>query len=239
MAGEHRTPLTESWRMSSGAEIPGYGIASGAGRWPLLADDMFRVTHEDRDGGRLLHSDVAGLGLAAALLGELLLAGRITFRAGQVIVVDRRPPLDALAHAVLDQLAGEAVAHPIRVWLTFVARTAYTDVAQRLLRAGHVRTRTSRRLFTTTTRYVPVNMNTAAWPWARLSTQLASGRELDAFDTVLSGLVLATDLHRIVLSGPAAEVTAQLQAIVAAAAPPVRELIEHTRSAVGATVITH
>jgi hypothetical protein len=225
--------------MSNGAEVSGYGIAFGEGRWPLLADDMFRVAHEDRDGGRLLHPDVAALGLAAALLGELLLAGRVTFRAGHVIVLDRRPPLDALAHTVLDHLVGEAVAHPIRVWLTFVGRTAYTDVAQRLLRAGHVRTRASRRLFTTTTRYVPVNMNTAAWPWARLSTQLASGRELDAFDTVLGGLVLATDLHRIVLSGPAAEVTAQLRAVVAAAAPPVRELIEHTGSAVGATVITH
>ncbi len=69
--------------------------------------------------------------------------------------------------------------------------------------------------------------------------QLTNGRELNSFDTVLGGLVLATDLHRIVLPGPAAEVTAQLKAIVAAAVPPVRDLIEHTGSAVGATVITH
>ncbi len=111
LAGEHHTPLTESRGMSSGAEVSGYGIASGAGWWPLLADDMFRVIHEDRDGGRLLHPDVAALGLAAALLGELLLAGRVTFRAGQVIVLDLRPPLDALAHTVLDQSVG-------RRWLT-------------------------------------------------------------------------------------------------------------------------
>ncbi len=65
-AGEDFTLPTKDAVPPNGATEARYGLASGAGRWPLLADDVFRVAHEDRDGGRLLHPAVAGLGLAAA-----------------------------------------------------------------------------------------------------------------------------------------------------------------------------
>jgi hypothetical protein len=198
---------------------------------------MFRLAHRD-DGSPLLHPQVAALGLASALLGELVLTGHAGLRDGYVIIVHTTAPGDALAHTVLDLLLGEPVNHPVRTWLAFLATTAHAEVASRLLRAGHVREQVSRRLFARSVRYVPTEMNDAAWPWARLSTLLRSGRRLDAFDTVLGGLVLATDLHRAVLTGNPAELTAGLRREVAGAPAPVRELLSHTEAAVGDAVIT-
>lgn len=199
---------------------------------------MFRLAHGD-DGGPVLHSDVAALGLAAALLGELVLTGHVGVRGGMVIVRSVAPPWDALAHTVLDHLTGEPVRHPVRTWLAFLAQTAYGEVALRMLRAGHLREETSRRVLRRPAhRYVPVDMNQAAWPWARLSSLLRAGRRLNAFDTVLGGLVLATDLHRKVLTGAASDLTAGLRREVAEATPAVRDLILHTEAAVGDAVAT-
>jgi hypothetical protein len=205
--------------------------------WPLVADDMFRLAHRDHDGSPLLHPDVAAVGLAAALLAELVITDRVRINGGRVTVWNPAPPADPLARTVLEQLWGERVTHPVRTWLTFLARTSYDDVGRRLLRAGHVAVR--RRRWGWAVRYVPVNMNTAAWPWARLSDLLRSGHGLDGFDTVLGGLVLAMDLHRQVLLGDAGELTDRLRATVTAAPAAVRELLCHTEAAAGDAVITH
>ncbi len=208
-----------------------------AATWPLLADDLFRIAHDD-DGNPVLHPDVTALALAAALLGELILSGHIGVRDGVVNVHGVTPPGDALAHTVLDHLAGEPARHPVRVWLAFLAQSAYGEVALRLVRAGHVREQSSRRLLRRSTRYVPTDMNQAAWPWARLSSLLRADRRLDDFDTVLGGLVLATDLHRTVLTGAAADITTGLRREINHAPAAVRELIGHTEATVGDAVAT-
>ncbi|GAB1644216.1 hypothetical protein KRMM14A1259_46390 [Krasilnikovia sp. MM14-A1259] len=61
------TPIREAVRTGA---VPRGGNGSGAGRWPLLADDMFRVAQRDHSGVPVLHPGVAGLELAATLLGE-------------------------------------------------------------------------------------------------------------------------------------------------------------------------
>ncbi len=97
------------------------------------------------------------LGLAAALLGELILTGHLDVRQGRVTVRASAAPEDALAHTVLDHLIGEPIDHPVRTWLSFLARTAHADVALRLRRAGHVREQMSRHRFRRTVRYVPTD----------------------------------------------------------------------------------
>jgi hypothetical protein len=107
---------------------------------------------------------------------ELVVTRRITLHAGQVVVIDFAPPVDALAHTILDRLATEPTTHPVRTWLPFLAQTVYPDVAARLLRAGHPREDVTRSLLGRRVRYVPANVNTAAWPWARLSQRLRASR---------------------------------------------------------------
>jgi hypothetical protein len=214
-----------------------YAGSRGRG-WPLLADDVFRLAHRDSTGAPLLDLHVAGLGLSAALLGELLLTGHLTVRNGLVVITDHSAPSDVLAHTVLDQLASEREDHPVRTWLAYLGRSAHEEVAGRMERAGHLQVEVSRRIFARTVRYVPTDMNTAAWPWARLAGLLRRGDRLDDFDTLLGGLAVATDLHRVLLIGEANAFAASLRPLIAEAADPVRELLTHTRAAAGDAVIT-
>jgi hypothetical protein len=223
-------------------------FSAESSRWPLVADDLFRVAHNDW-GKPLLHRDVAGLGLGAAVLAELLLARYATVHDGALIPVvpadpaDPADPVDPLAATVLRQIRAEPHELALRNWLAFLAGTApsggdvYEQVARRLARAGHVRAE-PRGLLRRSVRYVPGDMNTAAWPWARVSQALEHGHHLDAFDTMLVGLILATDLHRRVMVGDAGHIEAQLRRNVDEAPLEVRELLYHTETAVGATVIT-
>jgi hypothetical protein len=199
---------------------------------------MFRLAHSDSTGSPLLDPHVAGLGLSAALLGELLLMEHVTVQSGRVVVVDRTAPSDVLAHTVLDQLVSEREDHPVRTWLAYLGRNAHEAVAGRLERAGHLRVEKSRRILTRTVRYVPTDMNTAAWPWARLARLLRRGGQLNDFDTLLGGLAVATDLHRVMLIGEVDAFAATLRTLMAEAASPIRELVAHTRAAAGDAVIT-
>ena len=209
-------------------------------RWPLLADDLFRMAHRDTTGGPLLHPTVSGLGLAAALLGELTLTNKVGVHGEYLVVLSRHLPDDALAHLVFDQLLRESQPLPVRTWLAYLAQTSYEGVAQRLRRAGHVRAEVSRkRLIKTTTVYVPTNINNAAWPWARLSTRLRKREPLDIFDVVLAGLMLAVDLHGRVLDGAPHEVVAGLREVISATDLSTRLLLHHAEAAIGDAVVTN
>jgi len=202
-----------------------------------LADDLFRLGHDDTTGRPRLHQQVAGLGLAAALLGELCLAGHVTVHSGLVAVVDRRPPTNALAHTVLDQLVGESQVRQLRMWLPFLAREAYDQVAHRLLRAGHlrsVRTRWSRRVV-----FQPADSTIAAWPEARLRYTLHGHREWDHSDMVLAGLVAATGLAEQILWGFHGDMRRWFLSLTDWLPAPLAELVAHTEAAVGNAVLTH
>ena len=205
----------------------------------LLADEFFLITVDDRTGRPRLAPKTTGLGLAAALLGELTMFGKITVQDDRLFIVDRSPPHDALAHTTLDHLVAEPHHRLVRTWLSFLSHTAYESVAQRLFRAGHVRRETTRRLLRAQVVYVPVDGNAAAWPWARLSTRLRAGAHLDYPDVFLAGLATATGLERQLLDGGGVEAARYLADLVAALPPPLHALVAHTHAAVGDAVLSH
>ncbi|RKN48673.1 GOLPH3/VPS74 family protein [Micromonospora endolithica] len=204
----------------------------------MLADDFFRLCHHDSSGRPLLHPRVAGIGLAAALLGELAFTARIAVEHGCVRVTDRTSPSDAVAHKVLDHLLGEAGVLPIRTWLAFLGCSAYEDVAQRMTRARHLRPEESRRLLRRTVTYVPTDINVAAWPAARLSTRLRHHEPLTDEDVFLAGLTRATDLHLRLLDGAPRAAFEFLTLQVEAAWRGTQELLHHTQAAVGDGVLS-
>jgi hypothetical protein len=118
---------------AGGQHAPAPQLA-GTGR---LADDLYLIAHHDRTGRLLLSPRAAGLGLAGALLAELMLAGAIQITAGTV-TAGPCPPGDALAAGVLGQVAAEQ-RHPAQEWLAFLARTAPAKVAGR----GHAANRST------------------------------------------------------------------------------------------------
>ncbi|MBL7261355.1 GOLPH3/VPS74 family protein [Paractinoplanes lichenicola] len=215
------------------------GDSSGGGRhWQLLGDDLFRMVHRSSDGACLLDERMAGFAMAAALLGELTVAGRLTVNAGLVHVLDQRAPADVVAHSVLDQVVRERAEHPVRTWLVYLGDSAYVEVAGRMARAGHVEKQLSRRWWNRKMRYVPTDMNAAGWPWARLTDALRRSEPLQMFDLLLGGLAVATDLHCSALVGDAGPFASAISSQLKAAPAPVRELVALTRAAAGDAVIT-
>ncbi|HEX5540244.1 MAG TPA: GPP34 family phosphoprotein [Micromonospora sp.] len=204
----------------------------------LLADEFFLLAHDDTTGKSKLHARAIGLGLAGCLLGELLLHQRITIRDAEVLVLDRRPPPDALAHTVLDQLIGESEHRAIRVWLAYLGQSAYGLVGERLARSGVVRRQESRRLLRTTTTYIPMDINAAAWPAARLRSLFDHIEAMRLPDAVLLGLVSATGLARPLLWQADSAIPKQLQRVIASLPPPMKELVTHTEAAVGAATLS-
>jgi len=112
--------------------------APGLGGTGWLADDLYLMAHDERTGRLVLSARAAGLGLAGALLAELVLAGCVGIAGGQVAVTGTGPPGDGLAAGVLGVLASERPPRPVADWLAFLARTAPADVAGRLEQAGYL-----------------------------------------------------------------------------------------------------
>jgi len=204
----------------------------------LLADDFYFVAHDDTSGRSRLHPRATGLGLASALLAELVLYGRITVSSGTVTIVDRQPPEDALAHTVLDQLLGERQHRAIGTWLAFLSRDATEQVSQRMTRAGHLERTESRGLLRTTVRYLPLDRSAAAWPEARLRRLLTRGEQMTAQDAVLAGVIDATDLTRHVLWDGDARSFQYLAWVISSLPPALRELVAQTHAAVGNAVLS-
>jgi Golgi phosphoprotein 3 (GPP34) len=204
-----------------------------------LADEFFRLAHNDVTGKPRLHPRATELGLAAALLGELLFGNRITLHRGVLEVVDDTPPRDAVAHDALDQIVTQPQHTAVRVWLEFLSHGAYQGVAQRLWRAGHLRPETSRRLLRQVVTWRPTDVNTAAWPSARLSHSLSREEPLDQADTFLAGLATATGLDEDLIERGNPGAHHYLRRLVATAPQQVRELLAHTHAAVGDAVLSY
>lgn len=208
----------------------------------LLADEFFLIAHHDQSGRPRLHHTAITHGLAAALLGELAFAGRLTFDGGHVRVLDRRPPGDPLQHLVLDRLVAESQYTATRTWLAYLAADSYEQVARRLWQVGKVRPHQQRRvlgMFGTVTVYVPTDMNVAAWSWARLSTKLRQYEELSPFDLALAGIAASCRLDRFILDGAPYAVGAHLRRLLAAAPKPLHELRADLDTAIGHAVLSH
>jgi hypothetical protein len=205
----------------------------------LLADDLFCIGHRHRSGRARIHPRACGLGLAAGLLGELVLFGRLEVRDGDVRVLRTEPPPDALAHTTLDLLLGQPQHRPVRTWLAYLAATSTDSVGQRLTRAGVVQRVRRRRLLGSREVYLPIDGVRSAWPEVRLARTLTGGGLLGEADAALAGLVAVTGLARHVLWDPATYDAgfAHLLRTLACLPPSMSELVAHTEAAVGDAVL--
>ena len=160
---------------------------SGTGR---LADDLYLLAHHEVTGKPHLQPRAAGLGLAGALLAELMLSGKIYLRPGRIIVADRSPPRDGLAQSVLRLVVSEPGQLAARDWLLFLARTTAEDVALRLEQSGYL-TRISPRRPWRGERWIPVDSDCAFAPLLRVKSALDSSQPVTAQNAALAGLAAA------------------------------------------------
>jgi hypothetical protein len=207
----------------------------------VLADQYFLIAHEDRTGRSRLHPRATGLGLAGALIGELILEGRVGIADGDLMILDRHPPADALAHDILDLLIAQSRHRDVRTWLAFLSQDAAARVGERLMRLGAVEPVVRRRMLSTQTLYMPNSAeqrNAAAWAPARLANLLVRGIEMSVSDRILVGLIAATGLTRHVLYDFEMHRQAfqTLPNAVESLPSDLRELVEYTEASVGSVL---
>jgi hypothetical protein len=204
----------------------------------LLADDFFLIAHDDRDGRSRLSPKSVELGLAGALIGELVLEQRILVEGPRLRLISREPPSDALAHTTLATMLAEPQHREVRTWLAYLGQSATDSVGQRLVRAGIVEQQQVRKLLRSTVRYVASDINLPAGRVVRLRRLLTSGEPMRVADTTLGGLAEATGLTGHILWDSDATSVRRLHAMVAALPPPLRDLIVQVEAAVGDAVLS-
>ncbi|WP_018350803.1 GOLPH3/VPS74 family protein [Longispora albida] len=206
----------------------------------LLADEFFLIAHDDLDGRRRLHGRATGLGLAGALLGELMLFQCLTLENGLLTVVDRRPPGEPLAAGTLQALLDSPEHRDVRTWLAYLSQDSTDTVAQRLAGLGFLHREESRVLWRKTVRYVPVDGTRTAWPAPKLRLALTEGRPMDLPEMALAVLVEAAGLlETVIWDGKQSGARRYLRRISAALPAPLRELAGHVEAAIGDAVLAH
>lgn len=102
------------------------------------------------------------MGLAGALLGELVLFGRVVISDGEVCVVRAGPVSDALVSWTLTELIQQPQHRDVRIWLAFLAESASELVGRRLAAAGVWRRVEYRRFGRSRVSWLPEDVNVAA-----------------------------------------------------------------------------
>jgi len=208
---------------------------SGTGQ---LADDLYLLAHHEVTGKPHLQPRAAGLGLAGALLAELMLSGNAYLWPDRIAVTDRSPPEEGLARSVLGLLVSEPEQHAPRDWLLFLARTAAEDVARRLEQSGYLIRISSRRPWRGE-RWVPVDSDCAFAPFLRVKSALDSSRPVTVQNAVLAGLAVACGLGRRLALYLPPKALHRLQEAAQQLHPSVRDLIAQTQAAVDSALLSH
>lgn len=209
---------------------------------PVIGDDYFWIAHSDATGAPRAHRKAVGLGCAAAMLADLTITEHVRAFDNRLLILDAAvPPDDAQNHLLMELLVREkGRRHTLRTLLAFLSVKAVEDIASRLQRANHLSiheiTRLGRKVGS---RYLPTDINRAAAPWALLSTRLRREEPLTEVGLVLAGLISATGLDKFVLDGAPASAYEALHKQLSNLTDPMRELLFHTRAAVGDAVLSH
>jgi hypothetical protein len=208
----------------------------------LLADDLFLLAHDEVSGKPRLHPRVTGIGLAGALLGELVLFGHADVLPDAdaryfVVVTDPGPIDDALAHAVLGQVKADGRPRTVRAWLGYLAQTATHNVGERLGAAGLL-ARTHSRLPRRGSRWTPTDLATAAWPATRLRMLLSKNEPVTVPDAALAGFALGCGLGQQILWDTPPSAREYLDCLLAGLPDALRALLAQTESAVGDAVLS-
>lgn len=207
------------------------------------ADELFLITWDTSVSGTpILHVQATSLGLAGALLAELVLLERVAIQGSKIWVVNEAPVEDVLEQEILDLIGSTPEHSDVRTWLAYLAQDAVDSVAERLVGAGLVTREESRSmLIRKTVRYLATDYARGAWPVHRVELMLTNGRPMTMADMALIALIDAVDLLDWLMSKMQDRRTARryLATLMATLPPPLRDLAGHVQTAVGNAVLSY
>ncbi|MEV0620439.1 GPP34 family phosphoprotein [Nonomuraea sp. NPDC050404] len=208
----------------------------------MLADDFFLVSWDTTGSGKpRLHLQGIALGLAGALIGELVLSRRVTVRGVRLDMVDGRAVQESVADRVLADLGNSPHHTDVRTWLAYLAQRSIEEVSGRLVNAGLLVRENPKILRRKQSRFFSTDFSRAMWPMTRLRLALTQCRPLSPQDMALATLMDACDLTDIVLDDPAGRraVRRYLTTLFAAMPQPLSDLSRQVHAAVGDAVLTY
>lgn len=154
-----------------------------------LADELFLVGHDEYTGKPTGNTEVLASALAGAVLGELLLDGRLTIVEGRLAVQAARAYGERVTDAVLGEVCRQGDRLPVRHWVAYLRGDVREVVARRLVATGLVRREQPRGLARRGhTRYPAYDPQRYAEPRRRLAQALAGQDPVDAQLATLAAL---------------------------------------------------
>ena len=204
-----------------------------------LADELFLIGHDEYSGKTIISGEVLDTGLAGAVLGELLLAGRITIAEGKVTLEDDRPYGEGVSDAAIAEIRRKGNTFAVRSWVEYLREQVREIVARRLIAAGLIRTEQARSMFRQVTRFPATDPMKAAAPRVRLRYLLERPQLLDLQAATLASLVKACALESVLVldlrPGPGTDLIANAQAVLP---PDGLALVKGVDMAVAAIALT-
>lgn len=208
----------------------------------MLADDFFLVSWDTTGSGKpRLHVQGIALGLAGALIGELVLRRRVAVRGVRLDMVDSRHVQENVADKVLSDIGNSPHHTDVRTWLAYLAQRSVEEVSGRLMSAGLLERETPKLLKRKQSRYFSTDFSHAIWPVTRLRLALAERRPLSPQDMALATLMDACDMTDTVLDDPDGRRAAHryLATMLATMPQPLSDLSRQVNAAVGDAVLTY
>jgi hypothetical protein len=186
-----------------------------------LADELFLVGHDQYSGKPQIDERTLDTGLAGAVLGEMVLAGRLRVDDDTTIWVrDQRPYGDRVTDAALAEILKQDQPHSARSWVEYLSGHVRAMVAARLVLRGLIQQQLTRQR-----RFPAVDPVLAAGPQARLRFTLDRPGTADEQTAVLGALALATGLDHVVGGGSRRQTRNDLAQMHSSLGPDLHRLV--------------
>lgn len=204
----------------------------------LLADEVFLTALDENSGKARISDGALDTVLAGAVLGELVLAGRIGITdATHVVVYHPSPVGEPVSDTALAEILKQAEQYPVRAWVEHLREIVPPLVATRLVRARLVERVESRTMLKTTVRYPAVDRLAIAAPVARVRYMLDHPSFLDESTAALAGMIVAANLEFVFGGASPREIRASLAGMAELLKPELRLLLAGIDSAVAALAL--
>jgi Golgi phosphoprotein 3 (GPP34) len=198
-----------------------------------LADEFFLVGHDQYTGKAQVSDAVLDTGLAGAMLGELVLLGRLLVSDEMLVTVqDPRPTGDRMIDTTVQEIVQQRDVHAVRQWVEYLRDHARELVGQRLVEAGLVERVQSRGMLKQAVRFPARDPLKAAAPEARLRYMLDHPSSLDEPTALLGSLANAAGLEYVIGGGSNRRIRDELAQMTMLLMPGAKALIVGVESAV-------